>query len=83
MLGIFTIQQIPRVTTQPVVLLWATLNRLAFCNAGNGSDGTVYIQSATEVLETGYLQTGFIRYNTLENKIFKLLQARVDTTNGS
>jgi hypothetical protein len=58
-------------------------DRLAFCNAGNGSDGTVYIQSATEVLETGYLQTGFVRYNTLENKIFKLLQARVDTTNGA
>jgi hypothetical protein len=58
-------------------------NRLAFCNAGNGSDGTIYIQSATEVLESGSLQTGFVRYNTLENKIFKLLQARVDTTNGA
>lgn len=57
--------------------------RLAFVNAGNGADGTIYIQSATEVLEDGYLQTGFVRYNTLENKIFKLLQARVDTTNGA
>jgi hypothetical protein len=56
--------------------------RLAFCNAGNGSNGTVYIQSATELLEDGYLQTGFIRYNTLENKIFKLLQPRIDTING-
>ena len=57
--------------------------RLAFVNAGNGSDGTIYIESITEVLATGYLQTGFVRYNTLENKIFKLLQARVDTTNGA
>ena len=57
--------------------------RLAFCNAGNGSDGTIYIQSDGEVLETGYLQTGFIRYNTLENKIFKLIQGRVDTTDGA
>jgi hypothetical protein len=57
--------------------------RLAFCNAGNGSDGTIYIQSDGEVLETGYLQTGFIRYNTLENKIFKLVQGRVDTTDGA
>jgi hypothetical protein len=56
--------------------------RLAFCNAGNGADGTVYIQSATELIAEGYLQTGFIRYNTLENKIFKLLQPRIDTTNG-
>jgi hypothetical protein len=28
------------------------------------------------------LRTGFIRYNTLETKIYKLLQARIDTTNG-
>lgn len=58
-------------------------NRLAFCNAGNGANGAIYIQSATEVLESGSLRTGFVRYNTLENKIFKLLQARVDTTNGA
>jgi hypothetical protein len=57
--------------------------RLAFCNAGNGSDGTIYVQSTGELLETGFLQTGFIRYNTLENKIFKLVQGRVDTTNGA
>ena len=58
-------------------------NRLAFCNAGNGSNGYVYIESETELIPTGYLQTGYIRYNTLEKKIFKQLQARVDTTNGS
>jgi hypothetical protein len=57
-------------------------NRLAFCNAGNGSDGKVYIESATTLMATGYLRTGFVRYNTLELKIFKLLQPRVDTTNG-
>ena len=58
-------------------------DRLAFCNAGNGADGTIYIQSATVLMEDGYLRTGFIRYNTLENKIFKLVQPRVDTTNGA
>jgi hypothetical protein len=57
-------------------------NRLAFCNAGNGSDGTIYIESATTLMASGYLRTGFVRYNTLELKIFKLLQPRVDTTNG-
>ena len=57
-------------------------SRLAFCNAGNGSNGTVYIQSATELLEEGTLRTGYVRYNTLELKIFKMLQARVDTANG-
>ena len=57
-------------------------NRLAFCNAGNGSDGTIYIESASTLLEEGFLRTGYVRYNTLELKIFKLMQARVDTTNG-
>ena len=56
--------------------------RLAFCNAGNGSDGNVYIQSDTVLLEDGFLRTGYIRYNTLELKIFKLMQARLDSTNG-
>ena len=56
--------------------------RLAFCNAGDGVDGTIYIQSASELLAEGYLQTGYVRYNTLELKIFKMLQARVDTTDG-
>jgi hypothetical protein len=58
-------------------------NRLAFCNAGNGVNGTIYVESASTLIEEGYLQTGFVRYNTLENKIFKLLQVRIDTTNGA
>jgi hypothetical protein len=58
-------------------------NRLAFCNAGNGTDGKVYIESATTLLASGFMRTGYIRYNTLENKIFKLLQPRIDTTNGA
>jgi hypothetical protein len=58
-------------------------DRIAFCNAGNGSDGAIYIQSASVLMETGYIRTGFIRYNTLENKIFKLVQPRIDTLNGA
>jgi hypothetical protein len=57
-------------------------NRLSFCNAGNGVNGNIYIESINEVLAEGWLRTGFVRYNTLENKIFKLIQARVDNTNG-
>jgi hypothetical protein len=57
-------------------------DRLAFCNAGNGSNGTIYIQSASTLLAEGTLRTGYVRYNTLELKIFKLMQARVDTANG-
>jgi hypothetical protein len=58
-------------------------NRLAFCNAGDGVDGTIYIESATELIPTGSMRTGFIRYNTLELKIFKLIQARVNTVDGA
>ncbi len=58
-------------------------NRLMFCNAGNGVDGTIYVESATELIPSGSLRTGFIRYNTLEGKIFKLIQPRVDTINGA
>jgi hypothetical protein len=57
-------------------------NRLAFCNAGNGADGTIYIESASTLMAEGTLRTGYIRYNTLELKIFKLMQARVNTANG-
>jgi hypothetical protein len=55
-------------------------NRLAFCNAGSG--GTIYIQSASTLIAEGTIRTGYVRYNTLELKIYKLMQARIDTTNG-
>ena len=57
-------------------------DRLAFTTNYDVTNGSVYIESATRLVSSGYLQTGFVRYNTLENKIFKLLQARIDTTNG-
>ena len=53
-------------------------DRVAFSVPGDG----VWIESASTLVPTGYLRTGFIRYNTLETKIYKLLQARIDTTNG-
>ena len=58
-------------------------NRLAFCNAGNGTDGKIYIESADTLIASGFMRTGYIRYNTLENKIFKLIQPRIDTINGA
>lgn len=56
--------------------------RLAFTTNYTSSNGSIYIESATRLVYQGELRTGYVRYNTLENKIFKLLQARVDTTNG-
>jgi hypothetical protein len=53
-------------------------DRVAFSVPGDG----VWIESDGVKVPTGYLRTGYIRYNTLEAKIYKLLQARIDTTNG-
>ena len=58
-------------------------DRLAFTtNATATANGSVYIESADRLVESGYLQTGYVRYNTLEGKIFKLLTPRIDTTYG-
>ena len=56
--------------------------RLAFTTNHTTTDGSVYIESDSRLVYQGKLLTSYVRYNTLENKIFKLLQARVDTTNG-
>ena len=59
-------------------------NRLVFCTANNGvDDGKNYIETATRLTPTGTMRTGYVRYNTLENKIFKFLQPRYESTNGS
>lgn len=61
-------------------------DRLAFCTNKVGSTGgKVYIETATggRLVWQGYLQTGFIRYNTLELKRFKFILPQFDTTNGS
>jgi hypothetical protein len=45
--------------------------------------GSVYIEDDADLMTTGYLTTGYIRYNTLEPKNFKRLIARGDYTYGS
>ena len=57
-------------------------DRLAFTTNYDGTDGYVYVESATNLVYQGELRTGFVRYNTLEGKIYKLLNPRIDTTNG-
>ena len=64
-------------TSNSVAFLGAT-DRVAFCVPGDG----VWIESYGVKVASGYLQTGYIRYNTLENKLFKFLNPRFDATNG-
>jgi hypothetical protein len=61
-----------------------TTDRLAYCTAKvSTTDGYVYSESASTLMTTGYLTTGYIRYNTLEPKNFKRLVGRGDFTYGS
>ena len=64
-------------TTASQVAFFGNSDRLAFTNGNN-----TWAESTTSLVASGYLRTGYIRYNTLETKIYKLLQARIDTTNG-
>jgi hypothetical protein len=65
------------------VAFLGTTNRLAFCTAHEATDGAIYLESATELVPSGYLTTGNIRYGTLEPKNFKRLLGRGDFTYGS
>ena len=57
-------------------------DQLTFISNYVATPGAVYIEEASTLVPTATLETGFIRYNTLENKIFKTLTPRFDTTNG-
>jgi hypothetical protein len=59
-----------------------TTNRIAFATAHEVTDGAIYLESAN-LYPSGYLTTGYIRYNTLEPKNFKRLVARGDFQFGS
>ena len=54
------------------------LTFLAANTAGTSSNLGLWLESATEVYPSGWLQTGYIRYNTLEQKNFKRIVARGD-----
>ena len=61
-----------------------TTDRLAYCTTfASSANGYVYSQSSGALMPSGYLQTGYIRYNTLEPKNFKRLVGRGDFTYGS
>lgn len=68
--------------TTAVAFIGAT-NRLAFTTAHNTTDGAIYLEHPTNLVPTGYLSTGNIRYNTLEKKNFKRLLGRGNFTYGS
>jgi hypothetical protein len=62
-------------------------SRLMFCtnaiSASSADRGSNYFESATNYISTGYLQTGFIRYATIEDKVFKTLHVNMENANGA
>lgn len=66
-------------TTYDVAHLGNT-NQLAFLASTDGLAATLglWLESATEVYPSGWIQTGQIRYNTLEQKNFKRIVGRGD-----
>ena len=62
----------------------ATADRLMFATAyASATNGAIYVEDASNLNPTGYLTTGYIRYNTLEPKNFKRLVARGNFEYGS
>jgi hypothetical protein len=81
--GYKTIIAVPTDTTFTYAAVGADVPSTAVSPVGAViKGGTGYIEEASELVEEGYLQTGFIRYNTLEGKIFKIVYPRIDTTDG-
>ena len=62
------------------VRIFGDNNQVAFSIDSNG----IYLQSTTELVETGQIRTGRIRYDTMENKAWKRIRIRTtdDTANG-
>ena len=59
-------------------------NRLTFVTtATSTASGSINIESSGALMLDGYIQTGYIRYNTLEPKNFKRLLGRGEFTYGS
>ena len=81
----FTVASVPTTTTFTYALAGTDVSSTAVSSATARveSPGAIYISSATELIDSGYITTGNIRYGTLEPKNFKRLLGRGDFTYGS
>lgn len=58
-------------------------DRLAFTAAASGTNGAVYVENASTLRSSGWIRTGKIRFNTVENKFFKYVKERATYSGGS
>ena len=80
--GPYTVTGTPTTTT----FTYAKTNANIASSAATGLaniPGSIYVQDPAELTPDGTLRTGFVRYNTIENKIFKYVVPRFDTSFGS
>jgi hypothetical protein len=61
-------------------------SRMVFCTNAKSSAtedrGFNAIESASTLVSSGYVQTGNIRFATVEDKVFKTIHTNIDNTNG-
>lgn len=83
--GAYTVATVP--TTSSFTYTIASTSTIATTSAPSTSTvvkvGHSYAEHATQLRTSGYIETGFIRFNTLEPKNFKRLVGRGDFTYGS
>ena len=82
--GTYTVTATPSTTTFSYAKVNANIALTAVSPVGRANTpGSIYIQDPTELTPTATIRTGFVRYNTIENKIFKYLVPRFDASFGS
>lgn len=74
------LQSVGTAKTVTGVAILDNTDRVAFSTIG--SSGALYYESATVLRTSGFIQTGLIRFATLENKFFKYIKERADYSNG-
>jgi hypothetical protein len=74
-------------STSTGVAFIGNTSRLAFCSnalsSATADRGGNFLESATNYISSGYLQTGYIRYATIEDKVFKTLHVNMENANGA
>lgn len=83
--GSYTVLTVPTTTTFTYTKAATNVTSTAVTSAAAivATTGYVYIEDLSELITTGYITTGNIRYNTLEKKNFKRLLGRGSFKYGS
>jgi len=83
--GQYTVATVPTTTTFTYAKTASNVTSTAVSSATAlvNKTGSINIESASTLRDTGYITTGYIRYGTLEPKNFKRLLARGEFTYGS